>query len=120
MILLNVHLIMRKPLRLTRTTYYEIVTLLILKQPALSKTIKSLLYVYWQFAFEDVLVYGEHGKNISIYSKLVEILHLNTSKRLIIYVHNLGYEFQFMRKYFQWEEDGCLPLIHGNPLKPNQ
>lgn len=31
--------------------------------------------------------------------------HLNTKKnKLIIYVHNLGYEFQFMRKWFKWTD----------------
>ncbi|MFW3388004.1 UNVERIFIED_CONTAM: DNA polymerase, partial [Kocuria sp. CPCC 205274] len=29
---------------------------------------------------------------------------LGSDKRLVIYVHNLAYEFQFMRKYFEWEE----------------
>lgn len=29
-------------------------------------------------------------------------LKLNFYRRIVIYVHNLGYEFQFMRKYFEW------------------
>lgn len=29
-------------------------------------------------------------------------LDLFEDRRLVIYVHNLGYEFQFMRKYFNW------------------
>lgn len=32
-----------------------------------------------------------------------DTLNLNKTKRLIVYVHNLGYEFQFFRRLFEWE-----------------
>lgn len=35
--------------------------------------------------------------------------------RLVIYVHNLGYEFQFMRKYFTWVE--VFAIDERKPLK---
>lgn len=35
---------------------------------------------------------------------LIKYFNLSLSKRLIIYVHNLGYEFQFIRKLFTWSE----------------
>lgn len=43
--------------------------------------------------------WGEFKKSISLIS---EYLGLNIEKRIIIYVHNLAYEFQFMRKHFEW------------------
>lgn len=35
---------------------------------------------------------------------LINILGLSYGRRLITYVHNLPYEFQFIRKRFEWEE----------------
>ena len=33
---------------------------------------------------------------------LINCLHLSQKKRLLCYVHNLSFEFQFIRKYFTW------------------
>lgn len=64
----------------------------------------SFMYV-WQFG----IGYGSpvfYGRTWDEFMDCLEIvsqhLELTPSKRLVIYVHNLGYEFQFMRKYFTW------------------
>ena len=58
-------------------------------------------------------VFGLNGRCIRgrTWGELFEALEIvkrhysiNAKKRLIIYIHNLGYEFQFMRKYFEWEK----------------
>lgn len=47
------------------------------------------------------------GRTWEQFSQLVEELSTNyslgKSRKLVVYVHNLGYEFQFMRKYFKWD-----------------
>ena len=58
----------------------------------------------WQFGIGlDNVYYGRTWTELlDFLEDLKGYLGLNESKRLVIYVHNLGYEFQFMRKYFNW------------------
>ena len=58
----------------------------------------------WQFGIGiNNVFYGRTwGELLDFLSYVQEWLGLNENKRLVIYVHNLGYEFQFMRKYFNW------------------
>ena len=47
------------------------------------------------------------GRSWDEFTEIIDFLaeHLKTKKnKLIIYVHNLGYEFQFMRKWFDWTD----------------
>lgn len=62
------------------------------------------MYV-WAMAFETDVVYGRDWESfVETLSQLSTELELDDYKRLIIYVHNLAYEFQFMRKWFKWKE----------------
>lgn len=53
--------------------------------------------------FKDLLNYVANELNISI------------NRRLVIYVHNLGYEFQFFRKLFKW--DSVFSVDDRKPIK---
>lgn len=67
-------------------------------------------------------VFGINGKCIrgrtweefeTIINKCVEHYQLNINRRLIIYVHNLSYEFQFIKHRFIWSE-----IFSIEPRKP--
>lgn len=63
----------------------------------------AAMYV-WQFAIKDNVFIGRTWQE---FLKLLERIygHFNLRKNyIIIYVHNLGYEFQFMRKWLAWQE----------------
>ncbi|NMA75466.1 MAG: hypothetical protein GX963_15245, partial [Bacteroidales bacterium] len=72
----------------------------------------------WTIGFKDSN-YIYHGRTWGEFQELIQALskffNLSPSKRLVIYVHNLGYEFQFMRKYFEWEEVFSVDL--RKPIK---
>ena len=58
----------------------------------------------WQFGIGlNNVYYGRTwGELQDFLYNLKEWLGIGTNKRLVMYVHNLGYEFQFMRKHFEW------------------
>ena len=58
----------------------------------------------WSFCFDGLVIIGRTWNEFLILCrKLSDQLELSSTKRLIIYVHNLAYEFQFMRKWLKWE-----------------
>ena len=62
-------------------------------------------YMYiWMFGIGETVYYGRTWEQFGEFIQmLINQLEINLHNRLIIYVHNLGYEFQFMRKFFEWE-----------------
>lgn len=64
---------------------------------------KTAIMYEWTFGiFGEVIIGRSWGEFVDMLQKLSELLDLTIEKRLIIYVHNLSFEFQFMRKYFDW------------------
>ena len=63
---------------------------------------EKLAYSYiWMFAIDDNVYYGRYLKEFAVFlDKIKEYLNLNKKRRIIIYVHNLSYEFQFINEYF--------------------
>lgn len=65
---------------------------------------RATMYI-WQMGFNGTVVYGRTWEEwLSCLEQLVDYLNLSTNLRLLIYVHNLGYEFQFIRKFFDWDK----------------
>ena len=66
--------------------------------------------------FNSQVYYGNTWEEfVELCTNLQETLNLTEKNRFVIYVHNLGYEFQFMRKYFKWE--GVFALSERKPIK---
>ena len=65
---------------------------------------RGIMYI-WQFGIFNLVTTGRTWKEFEVLiSMLQKILSLDENRRLVVYVHNLPYEFQFIRKHFDWDE----------------
>lgn len=62
-------------------------------------------YMYiWQFCIENMVCMGRTWDEfLTFIQKVSDTLHCNVDNRLVVWVHSLPYEFQFIRKFFEWE-----------------
>ena len=66
---------------------------------------KRAIEYAWIFGIGGKCVIGRTwDEMIYLFNYMSEHLCLSNSRRLIVYVHNLAYEFQFFRHYFSWEK----------------
>ena len=62
----------------------------------------AIMYV-WTLGINGYCFIGRTWKEfIEALESISSYLALNNERRIIIYVHNLAYEFQFIRKHFEW------------------
>lgn len=62
----------------------------------------STMYV-WQFGINGYIIMGrEWGEFITMCEAIAQKLRLTENLKLIVYIHNLSYEFQFIRNLFTW------------------
>ena len=65
----------------------------------------------WTLGLNGLCMIGRTWEEfINVIGIIVDSMLLNKYRRLIIGVHNLGYEFQFMRHYFEWEKVFAVDL----------
>lgn len=64
----------------------------------------GLMYV-WQFGICGYVFIGRYWDEfMSLLNEIKQSLDIDINNRMVIYVHNLSFEFQFMRKLFKWYE----------------
>lgn len=69
------------------------------------ESMKAATMYIWQLGINGAVIYGRAWEEfLEVLNQLVDYLELSIRRRLIIYVHNLGYEFQFIRHIFEWNK----------------
>lgn len=72
----------------------------------------------WTFGLKDGnnICYGRTWNEFLLFiDRVVEYFELSPTRILTCYIHNLGYEFQFMRKYFDWQN--VFSISERKPIK---
>lgn len=65
---------------------------------------RAILY-HWQFGIMNMVTAGRDWDSFKEFLELLKIVgDIKDDRRLVIYVHNLPYEFQFMRKHIDWDK----------------
>lgn len=67
-----------------------------------NEDIETFMYI-WQACIDDDVVFGSTWKEFKMFLDRC-YNRMNTSKKVVIYIHNLSYEFQFMKNFFEWED----------------
>ena len=75
----------------------------------------AFMYI-WAFGIADLKIYGRTWEEFQALMELFStIFELEKDKRIICYIHNFSFEFQFMRKYFEWTE--VFAISERKPIK---
>lgn len=74
----------------------------------------GIMYV-WGFGVNGAVMIGRtYEELIDFMDKLAKRLELGAKRNLIVYVHNLGADFQYIRKWFEWVD--VFSLDERKPL----
>lgn len=66
---------------------------------------KAACMYIWQFGFNGSVIYGRTWEEfLEFLAYFSDYLDLSPTRYLYIYVHNLSYEFQWIKKYFEWDD----------------
>ena len=64
---------------------------------------KRAIMYEWTLGLNGAVMIGRTWDEFNaVYNTIIDRLQLWKDRRLIIYIHNAGFEFQFIRKRFQW------------------
>lgn len=59
----------------------------------------------WVIGIKEAVIIGRTWDELlDVIDLIIETLNLNPQRRLIIYAHNLSYDFQFFRKHFKFDK----------------
>lgn len=100
-----------------RVKYKDIITAFDIETTRLTDIEQSVMYVWqWQFG-DDYTVVGRTWEQFATFQR--KIAKILDDSVLVIFVHNLSYEFQFLRGIYQFSPDEVFAIKSRKVLKCN-
>lgn len=100
-----------------RVKYRDIITAFDIETTRLIDIEQSVMYVWqWQFD-EDYTVVGRTWEQFAAFQR--KIAKILDDSVLVVFVHNLSYEFQFLRGIYQFSPDEVFAIKSRKVLKCN-
>lgn len=100
-----------------RVKYKDIITAFDIETTRLIDIEQSVMYVWqWQFG-DDYTVVGRTWEQFAAFQR--KIAKILVDSVLVVFVHNLSYEFQFLRGIYQFSPDEVFAIKSRKVLKCN-
>lgn len=93
-----------------KTTYYNISSAFDIETTSIEPPSNANKYLYnpfgfmyqWQFCILDYVVFGRTWEEFQTFLKRIrKAMKLSDKQKLVVYVHNLAFEFQFMKEFIK-------------------
>lgn len=84
--------------------YINIVTTFDIETTTITIGEKKEGFMYhWQMSIDGVVVFGRTWQEwMNLINGMIAYFNLSENRRIVVWVHNLSYEFQFIRRFLEW------------------
>lgn len=88
-----------------KTKYCDVVASFDIETTTIKQEAPYAFMYHWQMCIGGVVVFGRFWHELQmLHEKLVRFFELNEKKKMVIYVHNLSFEWMFMHQFLNcWE-----------------
>lgn len=77
---------------------------------------QSIMYI-WQFAIDDIVFYGRTWEEFKKFLSMLKAV--SYGRQVIVFVHNLSYEIQFLSGIFHFDNQDIFPTEPRHVLRAN-
>lgn len=93
-----------------KVRYYEVPIAFDIEVTSHKHNGEKIAWMYcWQMSIQGYVILGRTWEEFQeVYDRLVEMFQPDEKNRILIYIQNLAYEFQFMCHRFEWQSVFCL------------